>query len=229
MNKNEILQRIARYLMLQTSHQSNLGLLNGKIGITIFFFHYSVYTNKKIYRDFAGELIDEVYNEISGNFLCDFKNGLSGIAWGMEYFIRNHFVEGNSYEVLKELDKQILERDVRRIEDISLDTGLKGLAYYVISRCASRDIKNGIITQNYILDLINSLKLITKEDRETIRLIEDLNSILNFQKITFNSHFFDIILKKTKFNNDTLFEINRPLGISNNGYAGVGLNIIKKG
>ena len=37
--KQEILKRIARYLMLHASHTTNIGLLNGKMGIALFFYH----------------------------------------------------------------------------------------------------------------------------------------------------------------------------------------------
>jgi hypothetical protein len=47
MKQEEILSRIARYLMLHGSFTSNIGLLNRKIGIAIFFYHYARYTGKK--------------------------------------------------------------------------------------------------------------------------------------------------------------------------------------
>ncbi|MDR0574375.1 MAG: hypothetical protein LBG96_10175, partial [Tannerella sp.] len=144
---DELLQRIARYLMLHGSFIDNIGLLNGKMGIAIFFYHYSRYTGKNIYDDFAGELIDEIYNEIHVNTPCDFKDGLCGIGWGMEYLIRNNFVNADSDEVLEDLDKRIMERDVRRITDYSLETGLKGIACYVIERRKNRTNENPCIGQ----------------------------------------------------------------------------------
>ncbi|MDR0602926.1 MAG: glycosyltransferase [Bacteroidales bacterium] len=151
---NELLQRIARYLMLHGSFIDNTGLLSGKTGIAIFFYHYSRYTGEKIYDDFAGELIDEIYSEIHVNTPCDFKDGLCGIGWGMEYLIRNNFVIADSDEAPEDLDKRIMERDVRRITDYSLETGLKGIACYVIGRRKNRDNENPYIGQGYIQDLI---------------------------------------------------------------------------
>ena len=64
MQLTEILPRLSRYLMLHTSHLNNIGLLEGKMGISLFFFHYSAYSKKKIYKQFAEELINEIYSEI---------------------------------------------------------------------------------------------------------------------------------------------------------------------
>lgn len=228
MKEDGTLQRLARYLMLRTSHQNNLGLLNGKIGVVIFFYHYSDYVNMNIYKKFAEELIDEVYNEMSDNCGCDFVNGLSGIAWGVEYLIRNNFVKADPNEVLIDLDKRILLTDVRRVEDVTLETGLKGLAYYVISRCANRDSFDEFISKNYIYDLICSLRNNSNKEEEINLIIDDLNSILNYEHININNYFLDKIIENTKYDNNKLFETIRPLGIINNGFSGVGLKLMKE-
>ena len=39
MNKHEVLQRIARYLMLHSSFTDKIGLFDGKMGVILFFMH----------------------------------------------------------------------------------------------------------------------------------------------------------------------------------------------
>ncbi|GHT19372.1 hypothetical protein AGMMS4957_03820 [Bacteroidia bacterium] len=221
--QEEILPRIARYLMLHGSFTNNIGLLNGKTGIVLFFYHYSRYTGKKIYDAFAGELIDEIYKEIHLDTPCNFKDGLCGIAWGIEYLIRHQFVEANPDEVLEDLDKQIIERDVRRMTDYSLDTGLKGIACYVIERCKNRINKNFYIGQDYLLDLIEAL---TKAEDAGL-LINDLKKIVNKETIinAYNPLFEKI--DNIKYNAKSLFEKARPIGMDKNGYAGIGLQLMK--
>lgn len=228
MNKEDILRRIARYLMLYTSHQKNLGLLDGKMGIAVFFFHYAEYAARKVYKDFAEELIGEIYKEIHVNCSCNFRDGLPGIAWGVEYLIRNRFVTGNADEILEDLDRRILERDVRRIQDHTPDTGLKGLAYYVISRCANRERSNVVISDEYIIDLIKALGMNVEKDDENTRLIYDLKGISARRPTDMNAVFLDEILEKTTFGYKRLFKAGRPLGISDNGYAGIGLKIMSE-
>jgi len=88
---NDRLQRIANVLLLNASFIDNIGLLNGKMGIAIFFNLYGRYSNK-VHIDYAGELIDELYEEININTSVDFANGLTGIGWGIQYVIENKFV-----------------------------------------------------------------------------------------------------------------------------------------
>ena len=140
--KDTTLVRIAKLLMLHSSFIGDLGFMNGKMGIALFFYHLSRYTDKKIYDDFAGELIDEIYTEIHNHYPSNFRNGLCGIAWGIEYLIQNQFVEADANEVLYDLDKMIFEWDVRKISDSTLETGLEGIAHYVIARCTGKPTKN---------------------------------------------------------------------------------------
>lgn len=229
MRKNEdTLQRIARYLMLHSSFINNIGLLNGKMGIAIFFFHYAKYTNNKLYENFAGCLIDEIYAEININSPKDFKNGLCGIAWGMEYLIRNHFVQADADEVLEDIDKQILERDVRRISDNSLETGLKGIAYYVISRCENSKKGKSSISKEYIIDLIASLDINMRKDEESIFLSKQLKNILTQEDVHGTNKLLYMMSSQIKYKTKALFEEDRPLGIANSGYTGIGLKLLQE-
>jgi hypothetical protein len=223
--KNELLQRIARYLMLHGSFCNNIGLLNGKTGIAVFFYHYARYTKKRIYDDFAGELFDEIYKDIHVNIPVNFKDGLCGIAWGVEYLIRNKFVEGNSNDILEDLDKRIMEWDVRRITDCSLETGLSGIACNVISRMENREKYLFFISQDYICDLIEALKGSKKDTNPVI--IEILKNIINRKMIINPYHPVFEIIDRIKYNAKKVFEPSRPLGIYKAGYSGIGLKLME--
>lgn len=86
------LKKIANVLVLNASFTDNPGLLNGKMGIAIFFYHYSRYSDNKNYEEYAGELIDEIYSEINTNTPVNLADGLIGIGWGIEYLVQSGFV-----------------------------------------------------------------------------------------------------------------------------------------
>ena len=225
MQSTEILPRLSRYLMLHTSHLNNIGLLEGKMGISLFFFHYSAYSKKKLYKQFAEELIKEIYAEIHTNLSYYFNNGLSGIAWGIEYLVRNNFVTGDTNMVLNELDNKILEWDVRYIKDCSLENGLTGLAHYVISRCSGNP--NQKIPDTYIQDLIASYQANAPEGANKDKIIVDLTTISHHKQVNFDTDFFDKIILNTKTPQRNVFTDKRPLGILHNGYAGIGLKVMQ--
>lgn len=136
------LQRIANILMLNASFVDNLGLLYGKMGITIFLFHYAKYARNEVYEIYAGLLLDEIYEEISKRTSIDFTNGLTGIGWGIEYLVRNGFVEADTDEVLNEIDNTIFQTLIDAPISIQNQTDLFGYGLYYLSRLKGRENNN---------------------------------------------------------------------------------------
>ena len=140
MEQNKI-ERIANHLIINASHMKELGLYHGKMGIIIFFAHYSRYTGETLYDDYAGDLMDEIVEEIYADIPLSFERGICGIGWGVEYLFRNGFMEGDSDEILSEIDKRLMEKNLDRISDMSVATGLEGMAYYIAKRIESSENK----------------------------------------------------------------------------------------
>lgn len=108
------LRRIADVLLLNASFTDNPGLLNGKMGIAIFLYHYAQQTGIEIYETYAGELIDEIYEMISTQTSVNFADGLTGIGWGIEYLVRSGFIETDTDEALAEIDKAVYKSNLDR-------------------------------------------------------------------------------------------------------------------
>ena len=125
------LLRIARSLILNAGFLHDISLCNGTMGIAIFFFHYSRYSNNNTYTEFAWDLIEDIYKNIHNGLPVNFENGLCGTGWGIEYLVQHKFIEGDTGEVLEDLDRLVMERDPRRITDLSFEKGLGGIHYYV--------------------------------------------------------------------------------------------------
>lgn len=225
MKKEKELKRIAQYLLLHGSTIPDIGLLQGKMGICIFFFHYAKYAQNETYQKYAEDLLDEIYSEIDVNTPVGFKNGLCGIAWGMRYLAENKFVSLNSDTVLKELDQIILERDVRRMSDTSLGTGLRGITYYVLSRCADESSNFSKVNSTYLCDLLSTLKKI-KPDGEIIFLITNLEQFMKERVLPK----FDLCMKKImgeiQYSKGKMWEQPRPIGIVDNGVTAIGLKLL---
>ena len=103
-----LLDRQTRHLILSYHFAPNAGLLNGKMGGVAFFGQYAKHTGKAYFREYAEELLD----------------GLCGIGWGVEHLIQNALLEGDSDDVLEDIDKKIIERDPLYIEELSLHNGI---------------------------------------------------------------------------------------------------------
>jgi len=131
---NNRLRRIANVLLLNASFIDNLGLLNGKMGIAIFFYHYFRYTQNKIFEDYAGELIDEIYEEINIHTPVSFEDGLTGIGWGIEYLVKNKFVQADTDEALKEIDTTIYRNSLYRPFLLESGNDIFGYGLYFLVR-----------------------------------------------------------------------------------------------
>ena len=185
----ERLRRIANFLLLNASFIDNPGLLNGKMGIAVFFFHYFRYTNSKIFEDYAGSLIDEIYEEINTNTPVTFADGLTGIGWGIEYLVHNKFVEADTDEALAEMDSVIYKQ--RLNSPVLLNTGddLFGYGFYYISRLLGHETGpedlNTLINKHNLIFLLDECEriLIHKRylDFNILSLsIRTINSLLWF-------------------------------------------------
>jgi hypothetical protein len=142
---NNSLQNITRHLLLNSSFIDNIGLMHGKMGISIFFFHLARMTSNEIY--------DRVYQGTN----IDFENGLAGIGFGIEYLVQNGFIEADTDKVLADIDEKIFEGFVNDIpEDINLLTGLAGHGAYYFMRINNSQSTNQIIkiTNQKVLNLI---------------------------------------------------------------------------
>ena len=128
------LQRIANVLLLNASFLDNPGLLNGKMGIAIFFYNYSRYSKNKIYEDYAGELVDEIYDEIKTSTPVNFENGLTGIGWGIEYLVKNGFVQADTDEALEEVDNIVYRNSLYRPFLLESGKDLFGYGLYFLAR-----------------------------------------------------------------------------------------------
>jgi len=93
MSIEQRLQQIANMLVLNGTLTDSPGLIHGKTGIALFFFHYALYTSNGLYEHYALDLIGEMQSQIHNNSPADYENGLAGIGVGIDYFISNHFLD----------------------------------------------------------------------------------------------------------------------------------------
>jgi len=218
-NLNTSLQIISRELLLKGSFTDQIGL-TGKMGIAIFFYHYSKYLEDTAYSGFASELIDEICNEISLDSSIYFHDGLSGIAWGFLYLIKNKFIDADENELLEDIDQYIMETDITKCEDFSFSNGLAGIICYFSCRqlinteyysTLTEYLFNSPFTQDKQenRDFADMIRLISKRENanENMRLLESfLLYKVDIENITIDKNLF---------------------GITDRGYANIGLNLIK--
>jgi hypothetical protein len=115
------------------------GLMHGKSGISIFYYHLAKKTSDKRCLKYADLLIDDIFRRKI--MQDDFVNGIAGIGWSMEYLIQNNFCTGNPNDILKDTDTRIF-KIINEQSNIGfgLKNGLVGYLQYLIIRLKNKRI-----------------------------------------------------------------------------------------
>lgn len=170
--------RIANRLLLESNSLTDIGLLYGKMGIAIVFAQQWRKFDDHLYERTFGELLDIVIENSHKGLSYDFAKGLAGIGWGIEYLLQNGYVEGDGVEICEEIDKFIMRYDPRRIDDLSLDTGIEGLLHYVLAHIQGAT-DSMPFDELYLNDLTTSIKNIDVEQADD-SLKQLIKSYLDF-------------------------------------------------
>lgn len=153
---------------------TEIGLCNGKMGVSILSFHVYKLTHKDKYKKIAIELIDQIQDSLFYETPLNYKNGLLGIGCGFQYIINNKFVDANSDEVLLEIDNVVKTSiDLRSLNALNLKNGICGIAYYIYLRLINRELNDYSITalklkeyMIYLIDWIEELIMREKNPNE---------------------------------------------------------------
>lgn len=138
----------------------SLGLADGRMGFCIYFYYLSsVYTNTN-YKKIAGELLDDIFENIDTISSIDVKNGLAGIGLGVDYLIKNNYVKGNVNVILNDIDDVIFKnlscsKYIEKIDTLSL----MHILYYLCVRLKSQKVgdENEYLFRELIIQTVNNL------------------------------------------------------------------------
>jgi hypothetical protein len=213
-----LLHKISKRLMLSADFSDTLGLEKGKSGTIIFFYNYSRFTGLSIYEDFANELLDEMQNSIK-NYNFDFRKTICGIGLCFEYLVHNQFIEADN-DVMEEFDVHI--KNYIDVKNKGIDNGLRGAAYYVISRYMTG---NRLLDSGFIYNLRKSLLAFKENDVEIEFLLKQLQSIIVNNKIIEYPDILHLLLKNVTYTEDS-FQIPLVYDMEN-GLTGIGLKIMQ--
>lgn len=155
--------RITNVLLLNANFVENLGLLNGKMGLAIFLYHYARFLNDEQYEEKAIEIIEEIQSKISFLTPCCYSSGLCGIGAGIEYLVQNGFIEGNTDEILSDFEPLLFnEIHFHPQIDLSFNNGLTGIGNYYFHRLMNPNSnENKLSTLTYQCNLISILDIIS--------------------------------------------------------------------
>ena len=128
------LAQIADMLLINGTLTECPGLVHGKMGIVVFFFHYARYTGNELFADYAMDLFSEMLNQIHVNSPADYSKGLAGMGVGIDYLIRNDFLNAED-DICEDFDGRMFRAVMYDPwPDFSQYDGLTGYGRYWMTR-----------------------------------------------------------------------------------------------
>lgn len=163
-NINNCLKNISDMLLLNGTLTDCPGLIHGKMGIAIFFFHYARYTENDLFEEYAIDLIEEIQSQIHLKLSTDYERGLSGIGVGIEYLAQNGFIHSNTDEILEDVDEKIYRTIMDEpFSKYDLFNGLSGLGRYLLYRFAGNKKNHNKKVNECLNKILNILESLTPE------------------------------------------------------------------
>ena len=211
------LQRIAHILMINGGFLYNPGLYTGEMGLVLFLFRYSRFTQNMLYADYCFELIETFENRIHKDTPIDYNEGLAGIGSAIEYLVQNGFIETDTDDTLEDFDNQIFS--INNLPCLSIEE-IKSVVYYAIWRISGNSSKKDAIRQTILPKI-----MICKEERWGKLSVPAFLQLIRKEKSDSYSIKTNDLLLEQIMGNDQLLTKNIELGIQN-GLAGLGMTLI---
>lgn len=169
-------QKLLHHLILHSNDIPDIGLFDGQMGIALVVVRYARLRQLPVVETVGDYLVEKIQGNLTKTAPLDFSNGLSGVGWGIEYLIQNGYMEGCGTDICEEIDRKLMERNVGRISDFSLNSGLEGLLHYVIAHVQGANVCGvEAFDKDYLYDMKMTLALC----RKRMKISPEFGNLIN--------------------------------------------------
>lgn len=132
---NELIRKIANTIVAGLDNTTEIGLFRGRMGLAVFLYDYARYSGSSVYERMADELIDKIYGQLKPGISFSIIDGSAGIGVGLSYLLQNHFIEGDPDNILRDLDKKLIDNSEDVLfKEITSATPVFSSGIYLLSR-----------------------------------------------------------------------------------------------
>lgn len=149
---NKQLFKIADIVTAHLQDMKSIGLTEGKMGLVLFYYEFSRYLSLEIDNHLANNLLDEVLSKAGKVGNNGIELGLAGIGWGINYLIRNEFVEVTE-DALIDLEYNLFSGES---VDFGINFSMLSPAVYLLSKYGGKEMLENYDV--YVLALLNTCR-----------------------------------------------------------------------
>ncbi|WP_455962900.1 hypothetical protein [Bacteroides bouchesdurhonensis] len=149
---NKQLFKIADIVTAHLQDMKSIGLTEGKMGLVLFYYEFSRYLSLEIDNHLANNLLDEVLSKAGKVGNNGIELGLAGIGWGINYLIRNEFVEVTE-DALIDLEYNLFSGES---VDFGINFSMLSPAVYLLSKYGGKEMLGNYDV--YVLALLNTCR-----------------------------------------------------------------------
>lgn len=160
------LRKIVDYLLLYSPYMRDISLFHGKMGVVVALYMYAAKYRDELITEYAWDLFQQIYDSIYSEMSIGLEYGLAGIGYGTTIIYKHGLVDCDLNSILVDVDSKIMERDPRRLKDLSIRTGIGGLMRYIALRQSTGESLETFDTQ-YLSELHLAAATIIPSCQET--------------------------------------------------------------
>jgi lantibiotic modifying enzyme len=155
------LKEIDQIIKSKYKEETQIGVLAGLAGISLFEFYYSKYLDIDDHADIGVEMLTDCIDKINeGYSYPTFCTGIAGAGWVLDHLEQEEFMDADNDDLLPELDQYIYTFMVTDMKNGNYDFlhGAIGYAFYFLNRY--RNTKSDELKEKYKGFLIEFLDLL---------------------------------------------------------------------
>lgn len=158
-------QKLLHKVVLHANDVPARGLFCGQMGIVLVLSEYARLRKLHPLRTAINFLLDQILSNLSTEMPLTFSHGLTGIGWGVEYLLQNKFQHGSGVEICEAIDQKLMQQNILRQTDLTLEQGVEGWLNYIIAHCqgAIREGKQAF-DDAYLQDVGNICRRLLRQD-----------------------------------------------------------------
>lgn len=106
---NEIILEYNEWLVKQNIYSMSNGLLNGRMGLCLYWYQQSREFSNALYEKKASHILDEVIRNIGNCTGASFEDGLVGILMSINYLIDEKYIDGNAKTIFTDVNDKLFQ------------------------------------------------------------------------------------------------------------------------